>query len=42
MSFLVLGCVSKNPISIDDGSPIKTSFPNFVDLMNGLGAKITA
>lgn len=42
MSFLILGCTSKKEISIDDASPIKTSFPNFVDLMNNLGANITA
>lgn len=41
MSFLVLGCASDEPITIDDGAPIKTSFPNFIDLMNGLGAKIS-
>lgn len=40
MSFLVLGCVSQEPISIDDASPINTSFPRFADLMNGLGANI--
>jgi len=40
MSFLVLGSVSDEPIEIDDGSPIKTSFPNFIELMNGLGCKI--
>ncbi len=40
MSFLVLGCVSKEPIEIDDGEPIKTSFPNFIELMNDLGADI--
>ena len=40
MSFLVLGCVSKEPIKIDDGAPIKTSFPDFVELMNDLGAEI--
>lgn len=40
MSFLVLGCVSKEPIEIDDGAPIKTSFPDFVELMNDLGAEI--
>ena len=42
MSFLILGCVSAQPITIDDGAPIKTSFPNFIDLMNNLGATITA
>ncbi len=41
MSFLVLGSVSDEPIEIDDGAPIKTSFPNFIELMNGLGCKIT-
>ena len=41
MSFLVMGLASQNPIRIDDGSFINTSFPNFVKLMNGLGANIT-
>ena len=40
MSFLVLGAVAKEPVSVDDGSTIDTSFPGFADLMNGLGAKI--
>lgn len=40
MSFLVLGSVSREPIVIDDGTPIKTSFPNFISLMNELGADI--
>ncbi len=42
MSFLVLGSISDEQIEIDDGSPIKTSFPNFIELMNGLGCKIGA
>jgi len=42
MSFLVLGTVSAQPVSIDDGSFITTSFPGFVGMMNGLGAKIAA
>lgn len=42
MSFLILGCTSEEPISIDDATPIKTSFPNFVELMNELGTNITA
>ncbi len=37
MSFLVLGAVSDETIHIDDASPIRTSFPNFVDLMTDLG-----
>jgi 3-phosphoshikimate 1-carboxyvinyltransferase len=40
MSFLVLGGVSAEPISIDDGAFIDTSFPGFVDLMNGCGMNI--
>lgn len=40
MSFLVLGCASDEPIAIDDAAPIKTSFPNFIELMNDLGAEI--
>jgi 3-phosphoshikimate 1-carboxyvinyltransferase len=40
MSFLVLGTVTDEPISIDDAAPIKTSFPNFVTLMNDLGTDI--
>ena len=41
MSFLVLGTITDQPISIDDAAPIKTSFPNFVELMNDLGTKIS-
>ena len=40
MSFMVAGMASKSEISIDDGSPIVTSFPIFEGLMNGLGAAI--
>lgn len=40
MSFLVLGCATDEPVQIDDGAPIKTSFPDFIDLMNDLGADI--
>lgn len=40
MSFLVLGLASKEPVSVDDGSPIATSFPAFESLMQGLGAMI--
>jgi 3-phosphoshikimate 1-carboxyvinyltransferase len=38
MSFLVLGLAAKRPVSVDDGSPIATSFPAFEGLMTGLGA----
>ena len=40
MSFLVLGLATREPVAVDDGSPIDTSFPGFAGLMNGLGAKI--
>ncbi len=41
MSFMVAGMASKNPISIDDAGPILTSFPNFLPLMEELGAQFT-
>ncbi|MDS9467422.1 3-phosphoshikimate 1-carboxyvinyltransferase [Paracoccus sp. MBLB3053] len=40
MSFLVAGLASQQPISVDDGSPIATSFPDFLPLMKTLGAQI--
>jgi len=40
MAFLVLGMVSDQPMTIDDASPIETSFPDFAGLMNSLGADI--
>jgi 3-phosphoshikimate 1-carboxyvinyltransferase len=40
MAFLVLGQVTAEPVAIDDGSFIDTSFPGFVALMRGLGATI--
>jgi 3-phosphoshikimate 1-carboxyvinyltransferase len=40
MSFLVLGMASDEPVSVDDGRAIATSFPGFVELMNGLGGDI--
>jgi 3-phosphoshikimate 1-carboxyvinyltransferase len=42
MSFLVLGLATREPVAVDDGSPIDTSFPGFAQLMNELGAKIEA
>jgi 3-phosphoshikimate 1-carboxyvinyltransferase len=38
MAFVVLGLVAREPVRIDDARPIATSFPDFVPLMNGLGA----
>jgi 3-phosphoshikimate 1-carboxyvinyltransferase len=42
MSFLVLGMTGERPIAVDDASAINTSFPDFIGLMNGLGASIEA
>jgi 3-phosphoshikimate 1-carboxyvinyltransferase len=41
MAFLILGLVTRRPVTIDDGSMIATSFPGFAELMGGLGACIT-
>jgi 3-phosphoshikimate 1-carboxyvinyltransferase len=38
MSFLCLGLAAAKPITVDDASPIATSFPGFEPLMRGLGA----
>jgi len=40
MAFLVLGLTTEKPVTIDDQSMIATSFPEFMDLMTGLGANI--
>ena len=40
MAFLVLGMIGDRPIAVDDASAIATSFPDFIGLMNGLGAAI--
>ena len=42
MSFLVCGLASRQPVSVDDASPIATSFPVFTSLMTGLGAVLEA
>lgn len=41
MSFLILGTVTEEPITIDDISPINTSFPHFIDMMNDIGARFS-
>ncbi len=41
MSFLTLGCAADEPIQIDNAAPIKTSFPDFIEIMNNLGANIS-
>ncbi len=40
MAFLCLGLASRDGIAIDDGRVIDTSFPGFVPLMRGLGARL--
>ena len=40
MSFMVLGFSTQNPVSVDDGGPIATSFPIFEPLMANLGAEL--
>ncbi|MGR3637595.1 MAG: 3-phosphoshikimate 1-carboxyvinyltransferase [Shimia sp.] len=40
MSFMVMGMAAQKPVSVDDGSPIATSFPIFEPLMAGLGADV--
>jgi 3-phosphoshikimate 1-carboxyvinyltransferase len=40
MSFLCLGLATRKPVAVDDASAIATSFPDFRDLMQGLGAVI--
>ncbi len=37
MSFLVCGMAAQKPVSVDDASPITTSFPIFEGLMRVLG-----
>lgn len=41
MSFLCLGMISRQPVTVDDAGPIATSFPIFVPMMTELGAEIT-
>lgn len=40
MGFLVMGLAARSPVTVDDSSMIATSFPNFLALMQGLGADI--
>ncbi len=41
MSFLCMGLATKEPVSVDDGAAIATSFPIFQELMKKLGADIS-
>lgn len=40
MAFLALGLGAKSPVAIDDIRPARTSFPDYVALMQGLGANL--
>ena len=40
MSFLVMGFAAERPVTVDDQAMIATSFPEFMGLMTGVGAKI--
>ncbi len=40
MSLLICGMAAKDPVAVDDGGPIATSFPIFEPLMTGLGASL--
>ncbi len=40
MSFMVMGMGAQRPVSVDDGTPIATSFPIFERLMGDLGAQL--
>ena len=40
MAFLVLGLASEEPVEVDSAESIATSFPNFVETMQALGADI--
>ncbi|MCY7339205.1 MAG: 3-phosphoshikimate 1-carboxyvinyltransferase [Sphingomonas bacterium] len=40
MAFLTLGLASEQPVEVDQAEMIATSFPNFVEVMQGLGAHI--
>jgi len=41
MSFLIAGMAAQKPVSVDDASPIATSFPIFEGLMTSLGADLS-
>jgi 3-phosphoshikimate 1-carboxyvinyltransferase len=42
MSFLTMGLASEKPVTVDDVTMIATSFPEYRDLMAGLGAVMEA
>ncbi|MBY0258813.1 3-phosphoshikimate 1-carboxyvinyltransferase [Methylobacterium sp.] len=40
MAFLVMGLATQQPVTVDDGAMIATSFPSFLPTMQGLGGRI--
>jgi 3-phosphoshikimate 1-carboxyvinyltransferase len=42
MAFLVMGLATRNPVTVDDGAMIATSFPSFLPTMQALGGRIGA
>ncbi|KQO59856.1 MULTISPECIES: 3-phosphoshikimate 1-carboxyvinyltransferase [unclassified Methylobacterium] len=40
MAFLVMGLATKQPVTVDDGAMIATSFPSFLPTMRALGGRI--
>jgi len=42
MASLVMGLASERPVTIDDAAMIATSFPEFQEVMGGLGARFAA
>jgi 3-phosphoshikimate 1-carboxyvinyltransferase len=41
MSALIMGTAAQNPVTIDDASMIATSYPNFFQDMQALGANLS-
>ena len=41
MAFLIAGLAAKAPVTVDDTSFVATSFPDFIPLMQKLGAIFT-
>ena len=42
MAFLVLAQIAAEPVTIDDGRAIDTSFPGFVQLLHALGGRVAS
>jgi 3-phosphoshikimate 1-carboxyvinyltransferase len=42
MTALVLGLATEQPVTVDDAGIIDTSFPGFVELLNGVGGTLAA